>query len=127
MAPTSVLGDPNEQTVWEARRISLTSTASGNRLPTTRYRVTAASLYWTTGRLGTKPRSVPLWAVRDAELNQSLAQRARRLGTITVSLQHRDYTGSPTYVLIEDVERPNEARRLIEDAARAARRDHDTA
>jgi len=125
VAPTSVLGDPNEQTVWEGKRISLASTASGNRLPTTRYRVTSTSLHWTTGRLGTKPRSVPLWAVRDAELNQSIAQRARRLGTITVSLQHRDYTGTPTYVLIEDVEHPNEAKRLIEDAARAARRDHD--
>jgi hypothetical protein len=127
VARTAVLGDPRQETVWEGKRISLASTASGNRVPTARYRVTSSTLYWTTGRFGTKPRDVPLWAVRDAELHQSIPQRARRLGTITVSLQHPDYTGSPTYVLLEDVEHPHDALRLVEDAARTCRREHDAA
>lgn len=111
--------------MWEGRRISLVATASGNKVPTTRYRVTDSTLYWTTGRFGTKPRDVPLWAVRDVEVGQTIAQRARRLGTLTVSLQHADYKGSPTFVLIEDVDKPTEAKRALDKAARAARQAHD--
>jgi hypothetical protein len=125
MARAPVLGDPAQPTVWEGRRISLATTASGNRLPTISYRVTPDTLHWTSGRFGTRAQAVPLWAVRDLELSQRVTQRARRVGTITVSLQHPDYTSAPTFVLLEDIEHPQDALRLVRDAARACRRSHD--
>ena len=125
MAAMQVIGDASAQTLWQGRRLSLSGTVAGGRLPTTRYRLTALTLYWTEGRLGTRVQEVPLWAVRDAVLKQTVTQRARRVGTVTVSLQHPDYTGTPTFVLIEDVEKPRDVTSLINAAARAARREHD--
>jgi hypothetical protein len=44
---------------------------------------------------------------------------------VVVSLQHRDYPGTPTFVVLEDIERPRQALQLITEAARASRRQHD--
>ena len=121
------IGDPSEHTVWEGRRLSLVGSAAGGRLPSARYRATANWLYWTSGRLGTAVEKVPMWAIRDVDIEQSIQQRARRVGTITVSLQHRDYSGSPTFVCLDDVEHPKDATRLITAAARTARAAHDSA
>lgn len=119
------LGDDAEPTVWSGRRISLAGSMAGRRLPSAQYRVTSNWVYWSAGRPGAKAARVPLWAVRDAEARQSIAQRARRVGDVVVSLQHRDYTGTPTFVVFQDVERPRDAARAINDAAREARRAHD--
>jgi hypothetical protein len=119
------IGDASEPTVWEGRRLSLPGQASGGRLPSPRYRASALRLYWTTGRLARKVESAPMWAVRDAVVQQSVQQRARRLGDITVSLQHPDYRGLPTFVVLEDVDHPKDTARLITDAARAARKARD--
>jgi hypothetical protein len=125
MTVMQVLGDPSQQTLWQGRRLTLTGTAAGGRLPSTRYRLTNTTLYWTQGRLGTRVQDVPLWAVRDAALGQSVTQRARRVGTVTVSLQHPDYRGTPTFVLLEDIEKPREITALINSSARSARAAHD--
>ncbi len=125
MTAMQPIGDASEPTVWEGRRLSVPGQASGGRLPAPRYRVTNVRLYWTTGRLARKVQSAPTWAVRDAVVAQSVQQRARRLGTITVSLQHPDYRGLPTFVVLEDVDDPKEVARLIGQAAREARKIHD--
>jgi len=125
MAAMQVLGDPSLETLWQGKRLTLSGTVAGGRLPTTRYRLTATALYWTEGRLGTRMQQVPLWAVRDAAVGQTVTQRARRVGTITVSLQHPDYRGIPTFVLLEDVEKPRDVAKLINTASRSARNVHD--
>jgi hypothetical protein len=119
------LGDPAEDTVWSGRRISLAGSVAGHRLPSARYRVTTSWVHWTAGRPGAKPERVALWAVRDADVRQSIAQRARRVGDIVLSLQHHDYTQTPTFVVFQDVERPRDAARMINAAAREARQVHD--
>ncbi len=121
------IGNPTEGTVWQGRRLSVPGQVSGGRLPTVRYRVTTKHLYWTTSRVTRKTDSVPLWAVRDTVVSQSVPQRARRLGTITVSLQHPDYTGLPTFVVLEDVDHPHEVALTLGEAARTARKVHDGA
>ncbi|HJQ07011.1 MAG TPA: PH domain-containing protein [Nocardioides sp.] len=107
--------------IWEGRRISVAGQATGGRLPAARYRATADRLSWTTGRLGRRTESVPIWAIRDAVVSQNVQQRARRLGDITVSLQHPDYDGLPTFVVLKDVDHPKDVVRRLTDAARAAR------
>jgi hypothetical protein len=126
MAAMQVLGDPAQTTLWQGRRLTLSGTVAGGRLPATRYRLTPTSLYWTEGRLGTRTQEAPVWAVRDAAVAQTITQRARRVGTVTVSLQHADYRGIPTFVLIEDVEKPRDVARSINTAARAARSARET-
>lgn len=122
MSVMQPIGDPGERTVWEGRRLSVAGQITGGRLPAPRYRATTEHLYWTTGRLARKTESAPIWAVREATVEQNLKQRARRLGTITVSLQHPDYHGLPTFVVLADVEHPREAARAIAEAANTCRR-----
>jgi len=125
MTPMQILGDPTQPTLWQGRRLTLSGTVAGGRLPATRYRLTATTLYWTEGRLGTRAQDVPTWAIRDAAVGQTVTQRARRVGTVTVSLQHADYRGTPTFVLLEDVEKPRDVAKLINSSARTARIAHD--
>jgi hypothetical protein len=66
-----------------------------------------------------------MWAVRNCEIRRSIQQRARRVADVVVSLQHRDYSGAPTFVVLEDIERPRQALQLITEAALASRRQHD--
>lgn len=124
MAAMQVIGDPSQPTLWQGRRLTLAATVAG-KLPTTRYRLTPTTLYWTQGRLGTRVQEIPLWAVRDAVLGQTVAQRARRVGTVTISLQHPDYRGTPTFLLIEDIEKPRDVTSLLNATARNARKDRD--
>jgi hypothetical protein len=124
MVGMQVIGDATQPTLWQARRLSLPGALAGRRLPATRYRLTASALYWTEGRLGTRVQQAPVWAIRDADLKQTVSQRARRVGTVTVSLQHPDYTGTPTFVLIEDVEKSRDVTNLINATARTARNLH---
>jgi hypothetical protein len=123
--PQPRIGDPAETTLWQGRRISIVGTAVGHRLPAATYRATPRWLYWTSGRLGAKAERVPMWAVRNCEVRRSIQQRARRVGDVVVSLQHRDYSGAPTFVVLEDIERPRQALQLITEAALASRRQHD--
>jgi hypothetical protein len=117
---------PNDDDiVWSGRRMSIAATVAGHRLPSAQYRVTMRWVSWTSGRPGAKPDRVQLWAVRDADVRQSIAQRARRVGDIVLSLQHRDYSGRPTFVVFQDVEQPREAARTIAAAAKSARRAYD--
>lgn len=114
------VGDGAEA-VWDGRRLSVAGQASGGRLPAPRYRATSDSLSWTTGRLGRRTESVPIWAIRDAVVKQSVQQRARRLGDITVSLQHPDYSGLPTFVVLKDVDKPKDVAKLLLATAESAR------
>jgi hypothetical protein len=123
--PQPRLGDPAETTLWEGRRISIVGTAVGHRLPAATYRATPRWLYWTSGRLGAKAERAPIWAVRHCEVRHSIQQRARRVGDVVVSLQHRDYSGTHTFVVLEDIERPRQALHVITEAARTSRRQHD--
>jgi len=125
MTAMQILGDPAQETLWQGRRLTLSGTVAGGRLPALRYRLTTTTLYWTEGRLGTRTQQVPAWAIRDAVVSQTVTQRARRVGTVTVSLQHVDYRGTPTFVLIEDVEKPRDVAKLINSSARSARITHD--
>jgi hypothetical protein len=123
----SRLGDAGEPAVWEGRRLSILGTAVGHRFPSARYRLTGSWLAWTNGRIGAKPERVPTWTIRDVEVRQSVQQRARRVADVIVSLQHADYRGTPTFVVLQDIEGPREAARLITQTARTARREHDAA
>jgi hypothetical protein len=114
-----------ETVVWEGRRVSVPVATLRAHIPTAQYRATNRHLEWTVGRLGRRQLRAPIWAVRDAEVHQSMQQRVRRVGDVTVSFQHRDYVDGPTFVVLEDVVDPKGARKLILDAARLARRSRD--
>jgi hypothetical protein len=63
--------------MWEGERKSLSSAATGGRMVSARYRITKEYIYFDAGLISSRSEQVPLWAVRDVDVKQSLAQKAR--------------------------------------------------
>ncbi|HEY5842134.1 MAG TPA: PH domain-containing protein, partial [Mycobacterium sp.] len=103
---TSTSFDPTDmnlssQTVlWEGSSSDLTSMATVGRVTAAGYRVTEDAIYFASGILSTKEESVPLWAVRDIDLNQGMTQRARGVGDLTLKLDLQAAADYGQHVLV---------------------------
>jgi hypothetical protein len=116
--------EEEERTVWEGSSRNLTSAASGGKLASCRYRLTSKYLYFDAGLISTTSEQVPLWAVRDIDVKQSLLQKARGVGDVVVHVQHSDYTGRER-VDLRDIEGPADVRDQLNRYAHRERREHD--
>ena len=108
------------ETLWEGESNDLTSAATGGKVVKKRYRITAEYIYESSGFLGSKEEQIPLWAVRDLDVIQSMIQKARNVGSIRVRVEPNEYTGK-TAILIENIQSAKDVRDLINDHARVAR------
>lgn len=107
--------------LWEGERKTMTGSATG--MVRARYRMTAEYLYFDAGLVSNKSEQIPLWAVRDVDVKQSMTQKARNVGDVIVRCQHDDYTGRPQ-VTCESIEDPKSVRDLINQHAGQARLEH---
>lgn len=99
-------------TIWHATGKPLTGVGAG------RYRLTDRYLYFEKGALRTKAQQIPIHELYDVDANQSIAQKARGVGTITLHV--RRATGIEI-VHLEDVPNFREGVQAINDTSRAAR------
>lgn len=113
-----------QQTLWEGETKNLTSMATSGRVVSKRYRITNEAIYFEQGVLSSTAEQVPLWAVRDIDVRQSIFQKQRGVGNVAVRVQHSDYTGRDS-VLLESVENPIGLRDLLNAHVQRARLDHD--
>ncbi len=118
--PQQTLPEAEEITVWEGTSKELSSLVSGGKLTKARYRLSNKALYFEQGMLSTTSQQVPLWAVRDLDVTQSLSQKMRGVGNITVHVEHSDYTGLAEIVL-DSVEDPGTLRDKINQYAHRER------
>ena len=95
IAPSVVerLEDPN--TMWEAQGKPLSGIGAG------RYRLTKEFLFFEKGMLTTKAQQIHTHEIHDVDANQSMTQKARSVGTITLRAVRS--TGNAETVLLEDV------------------------
>lgn len=112
-----------EDVLWEGERHSVAAAATGGRLVSARYRVTASTLYFDAGLLSTRSEQVPVWALRNVNVRQTMTQKARSVGDVVVQLEHSDYTGRGVVVL-ESVDEPHAVRDLLNRLAEPARREY---
>jgi uncharacterized membrane protein YdbT with pleckstrin-like domain len=108
------------ETLWEGESNDLTSAATGGKVVKKRYRITAEYIYESSGLLGSKEEQIPLWAVRDIDVVQSMIQKARNVGNVKVRVEPNEYTGK-TAIVLENIQSAKEVRDLINDHARVAR------
>jgi len=123
-APAAMPTNQPETTLWEGASKELSSMASGGRLTKARYRLTNKALYFEEGMLSTTSQQVPLWAVRDIDMKQSMTQKMRGVGTVIVHVQHSDYTGRDN-VTLQDIEQPGTVRDLLNQYSSTERLDHE--
>jgi hypothetical protein len=75
--------DPN--TLWFGQSIDVTTKATGMSKAT--YRLTKSALFIDSGLLGTRSDQVPLWAVKDIDVRQSVIQRGKDIGDVVLWLE----------------------------------------
>ena len=106
--------------LWEGETKDLTSAATGGKVVKKRYRITTEYIYEDAGILGSREEQIPLWAVRDIDVKQSIIQKARNVGDVKVRVEPNEYTGKKE-ITLESIETPKEVRNLLNDHSRAAR------
>lgn len=106
--------------LWEGETKDLTSAATGGKVVKKRYRITTEYIYEDAGILGSREEQIPLWAVRDIDVKQSIIQKARNVGDVKVRVEPNEYTGKKE-ITLESIETPREVRNLLNDHSRIAR------
>lgn len=99
-------------TIWHATGKPLTGVGAG------RYRLTDRYLYFEKGALRTKAQQIPIHELDDVDAHQSMAQKARGVGTITLHVRR---ASGVEIVELEDVPNFREGVQAINDTARASR------
>ena len=107
MQPTSKV------TIWQGERKNLTHAASSGRLVGASYRITEDGLYFQKGVLSSSEEIIPLWAIIDVDVHQSITQKARGVGTCVVHLDTKGFNYGQSRVLLESVEEPKAVRDLL--------------
>lgn len=107
---TSAVHDP--EAVWQSTGRPLTGIGAG------RYRLTHHYLFFEKGALRTDSQQVPISAVVDVDVRQSMSQKARGVFTVLVHIQRAQ---GIEIVTMDDIPDGREAQRLINDTAHQAR------
>jgi hypothetical protein len=87
--------DPS--TLWYGESKDATTSATG--LAKARYRITKDRVWIDTGLLGTRTESVPLWSVKDMDVQQAVWQRGKDVGDVVLTLEDPAYANDPTGML----------------------------
>ena len=107
------LGDTKLPTLWEGFGKPLTGIGGG------RYRLTSHYLYFERGTLKTDSQQVPVSALHDIDVVQSMSQKARGVGSVIVHINRGHHMER---VQIVDVPNFREGQHAINEAATNARR-----
>jgi hypothetical protein len=97
--------------LWAAKGQPLSGIGAG------RYKLTASTLFFEKGALSTRAQQIPIAAIGDVDMSQSMTQKARGVGNIVLHVlrpQGREI------VTLEDVPNPREALAKINSATHAA-------
>jgi len=99
--------------IWEGYRNNITAMASSGKVVGAKYRVTEDGLYFEGGILTSREELIPLWAVVDIDLQQSITQKARGVGDCLVHLDTGRFRYGQNQVVLESISDPKAVRDLI--------------
>lgn len=107
------LGDSKLPTLWEGWGKPLSGLGGG------RYRLTAHYLYFERGTLRTDSQQVPVSALHDIDVVQTMSQKARGVGTVIVHINRGQHMER---VQLVDIPNFRDGQHAINEAATNARR-----
>lgn len=123
--PVTGMSNMNPQSrivLWEGASQDLKAVASGGRVVGSSYVLTEDALKFARGVLSTREESIPLWVIRDCDLSQSLTQKARGVGDVTLRIDpaHAHLYGQNT-VAMTSIRDPARVRDMIVGQANVVR------
>jgi hypothetical protein len=110
--------------LWSGESKNLTALATGGKVISAKYRVTTEFIYLDSGVLSSKGEQIPMWAVRDCDINASLIQKTRGVANLRLVCEHNDFTGKKE-VILQDIEGAQALRDLINKHSKEARIAHE--
>jgi hypothetical protein len=112
----------SRQVLWEGVPQDAANVVSGGRVRTSSYRLTADALHFASGVLSNREESIPLWAIRDADIIETMFQKARGVSDLQLVLdpQHRTSFGQAA-VILRSIRDARNVRDLILRQANAVR------
>lgn len=107
--------NPSSTTVlWQGTSSDATNILSGGKVSSSSYTVTEDAVKFASGVLSTSEEYLPLILVRDADLKQSMTQKARGVGDLILKV---DLAAAPQYgqriISIRSIKEPASVRDLI--------------
>ena len=111
--------------LWSGESKNLTALATGGKLISAKYRVTTEYVYLDSGIVSSKGEQIPMWAIRDCDLNANILQKTRGVANLRLICEHNDFTGKKEFVL-QDIEGAKELRDLINKHSKEARLAHES-
>lgn len=113
----------SRQVLWEGAPEDAARMVSGGLIQTSGYRLTADALQFASGVLSSREESIPLWAIRDADLVETMFQKARGVSDLKLILdpQYRGSFGQAA-VTLRSIRDARAVRDMIIGQANAIRR-----
>ena len=92
-------------------------------MSTTRYRITRDKIYVESGLMSSVSEQVPLWAVLDVDVRQTVLQRPKNIGDVAVMIDTAQYPGHAggSELLLDNIEDPFTVRDLLNQHVSEAR------
>lgn len=106
-----------EQTLWEGTSQTFSGAATGGR-GASKYRLTDQAIYVESGLFSTSSEQIPLVAVADVDLKQSMTQKARNLGDVLVHVIRSN--GARETMVLAAISDPRGERTQVNAAVHAA-------
>jgi hypothetical protein len=104
--------------LWHGRSEDMTSKTTG--LSKATYRITKERVWIDTGLLGVKSEQVPMWAIKDVDVRQSVLQRAKDIGDVALHLEDPHFSAGSAEpgrtsgdVLLDNIKGPYVVRDLL--------------
>jgi hypothetical protein len=120
-APQVPMQPASTAVLWAGHSEDLTSMASGGKIASASYSLTEDAIKFEAGLLSKTAETLPLWAVLDVDLKQSLTQRARGVGDLTLRVDPSGYKYGQTVVVLKSIRDAAQVRDLIARQANAVR------
>lgn len=100
-------------TVWEGASSDLANIASKGHLRSSSYRLTEDAIHFASGIVSSHEETLPLWAVRDVDLVQSMAQRARNIGDLALKIDPSAGVYGQNLLVLRAIKDPKMVRDLV--------------
>ena len=68
--------------LWAGEGKSLTAVASGGKVVSAKYKITEDYVFVTTGLMSSSEEQIPMWAIRDCDIKQTMVQKARGVSNV---------------------------------------------
>lgn len=108
--------------LWEGTPSDAANLASGGRIKTAGYRLTTDALYFASGVLSGKEEVIPLWAIGDADVLQTVTQKARGVADLRLTvLPDHAQTFGQSWTVLKSIRDARRVRDLIIGQAYAVR------